>query len=170
MNEFSYTPTSLGFRPVAKFISMPEINNSECTDSSERITTFVYEDETSCNLFQQSFPGTYMWIKKGTNTPLYIGQASKGIKERAKQHVAGFYGTTKARRVRNKSGKETAGLAHARRILEILNCRDGENELEWWVRPSDYINIFDGSVSLAPVEECRFIEMFNPPWNFSPKR
>lgn len=174
------TPQSLGFRQVALFGTRSQLatvgRKSVQGQDGDRITYIVFDNEDSRALFEASGAATYMWIESGSQQPLYVGKASFGMKKRAGEHENGFHGTAAERKKREdghtKSGKRdvTPGFGHARRIRSMWNHPEGRRDLELWVRPADYVEIFGGQISLAAAEEERLIALFQPPWNREHKR
>lgn len=169
------TPSSLGFRPIARFgrrAQLTSFGRRRVTgEDGNRITYLVHDDADSRALFNSSAAATYMWIEAGSQQPLYVGKASFGMKKRAAEHEGGFHGSAAQRKKRQErfmNGDErdvSAGLGHARRIRRIWDHPDGRRELELWVRPADHGEIFGSGVSLAAAEEERLIALYQPPWN-----
>lgn len=169
------TPLELGFHPVARFVAREQLSNigrkNVMGSCGERITFLVSDDEKSRALFDSTDAATYMWIEAGYQHPFYVGKASFGMKKRAAQHEGGFHGTAAQRAEHERRFAKgdrrdvKPGLGHARRIRQLWAAPNGRRELELWVRPSDYVEVFGGRVSLAAAEEERLIAMFKPAWN-----
>lgn len=178
--ENTPTPDALGFRPVARFGIRSQLTvfgrKRVEGEDGQRICYLVNDDAASQALFNADKAVTYMWIETGADQPFYVGKASFGMKQRTSEHEGGFHGTAKERRERDErlatgnTRDVTPGFGHARRIRKLWDHDEGRRELELWVRPADYVEVFGSPVSLAAAEEERLIAMFQPPWNREHKR
>ena len=96
----------------------------------------------------------YLWLESDeeSNNIVYIGKTEKRMKDRCKDHLNGFKGTSKSE----------AGLRHS---LNICNGIKAAKHYEVYFRKSEVQIILGMKVSMCCVEEKALIQQVNPPWN-----
>ena len=102
--------------------------------------------------------GVYAWVahrEEGAEI-LYVGKAGRTLRQRCREHQAGFNGTAGSR----------AGLRNGAYLAEAL--RTGAR-ISIWGRASAHIELFGQTVSLCSTEEEALIARFNPVLNRSAK-
>ena len=130
--------------------------NTECSIIQSKGAKFnILSIERDKKLNPKKEPGVYMWVSKKQDiyTVRYIGKAGNGLRNRIKQHEAGY----------KRHGS-----------IKLDKCLDDNHLLEIWFKISDYkksniYNIFKKTSLFSFEEEILILEYAKTIFNKIPK-